>query len=82
MLLALRVGSLKSGVNDLKLGEADLCDLKPCQKCTKLRCWNCYEDSPGGESGGRVGDATLIWALNTGCLAFFAAVIHVETITL
>lgn len=39
-------------------------------------------DAPGGESGGRVGDATLIWALNTGCLAFFAAVIHVETITL
>jgi len=29
----------------------DLLGLKPCQKCSTLRCWNCYEDSPGGESG-------------------------------
>ena len=29
----------------------DLCDLKPCQRCSKLRCWSCYEESPGGESG-------------------------------
>lgn len=29
----------------------DVCGLQPCSKCSALRCWNCYEESPGGEMG-------------------------------